>query len=153
MAYGVRDVEIDYEACMEMGRDWSSPVADVINAATEHVAEAQFLTSPVSPKGSKYSPPGHLRATIHAAMPGHHDSEGRIMGLAGTKVTRSGGGWPYPARFINMTVKATVISNPYINRRTGKPIKGRKKTFRSAHNTFILDALESLRGWVYRTDR
>lgn len=148
MAYGVRDVEIDYEAINEMARSWNSPCGTIIRAATEHVESTMRATAPVSGKGSRYSPPGHLKSTVRTAVPDHHNADGVILGLAGVGVNRSGGSYPYAARFINM-FPATIISNPYIDRRTGLPIRGRKKTYRPAHNLFLVESLFSLSGWTY----
>lgn len=140
---------VNEEAILQMGMDWTSPVGEIIRAATEHVVNAQTGMAPVSPIGSRYAPPGYLRSRIHAANPDHFDDEGRIMGLAGVAVNRSGGAWPYPLRFISMP--SGRISNPYINRKTGRPLSNKPRTYRASANYFIRNALLSLEGWLFHT--
>jgi hypothetical protein len=142
-------VEINEAAIMEMARNWDSPVGTIIIAATEHVADYMQMTAPVSPVGSQYAPRGFLKSTIGAAEPTHYDDEGRIMGLAGTHTNRTGGGYPYPLSFIFNTSGRT--SNPYMSRRTHKPIPGRRRTYRAATNAFIKEAVNSLASFIYRT--
>lgn len=131
-------VEISEAAVLAMYCDTDpyGPIGRIIQAATERVGDYQQLTAPVSPVGSKYAPPGFLRSATGAAQELHTDpATGFVIGYAGTRTNRHGGGFPYPLAF---------ISNP-----AGRTRNRGGKSWRAAVNRYIQRALNSLESFVY----
>jgi hypothetical protein len=127
-------VDIDLKAIDEMARRWDSPVGEIIRDATSHVEDTQRILAPASLRGSRYSPPGHLKRTIREAEPVHFDDAGYILGLSGTATVRHGGSWPYALAF---------ISND-----AGRTANRGRRSYRRAENRFIENALNSLDTFV-----
>lgn len=120
-----------------MSRDWSSPVGEIIRAATERVADYQRFAAPVSPVGSKFAPPGFTKSAITEAEPVHYGDDGRILGLAGSRTNKHGGAYPYPIAFFSNAAGSTWNRGHRSKRR--------------ADNRFLTEALQSLASFVYRT--
>jgi hypothetical protein len=128
-------VVIDEAAIAAMARSWDSPVGEAVMAATERVEDWQRFTAPISPRGSRYAPPGFLKSRITSAEPVHHDADNVILGLAGTRTNRHGGAYSYPLAFISSDSGWTANRG------------GRSK--RRAANRFITDAIAALDSFVY----
>jgi hypothetical protein len=79
-----------------MFSDPDGPVADIIREATERVGEAAKAMAPVSPRGSRYSPPGKLKAGTGAEADLRTDAES-VYGRVNTP--------SYPYDFIKGTTQ------------------------------------------------
>jgi|SRR5579859_8294403 len=76
-------VTIDEAAVRALFSDWDGPVGDAIERATREVEDTAKILAPVSPTGSKLSPPGALKASTRQSLERHYDDNGFCMGLVG----------------------------------------------------------------------
>ena len=85
---------MDDAAIQAMFTDWNSDVGVYISDLTERVHAAAVATAPVSPRGSKYAPPGFLRTRV-AQTHKQADDTGYVLGLVGVPL-RAGSRYPLP---------------------------------------------------------
>lgn len=117
-------VNIDEGAVEAMFRDWSSPVGLYIADLTQRAEDTAKVIAPVSPKGSKYAPPGYLKSRIVGTTEHYTDDKGYVLGLVGIPL-RAGSRYPYP----------------FVNNPSGKTWNKGHRTFRRAMAKFLNEAL------------
>lgn len=125
-------VVMDEAAIHAMASDWTSPVGQYIERLTEEVFGAAKVTAPVSPRGSKYAPPGYLRGRVNIAH--QHQPDGVLLGMVGVPIKGGRGGNRYPLMFICNLRGSTRNANQYGH-----------YGYRVAQNYFLLRALQSIR--------
>jgi hypothetical protein len=103
-------VDIDPAAVRELFSDWNSPVGQAVGEVTSIVHDLAQAMAPVSAQGSKFSPPGHLKAFTRESAEHHYDDEGFVQGLVGAP--------QYPFNFI--ASHAGYTHNPRSGRRPGR---------------------------------
>lgn len=125
-------VDIDQGAVDAMFRDWSNDIGRYIADLTARTEVVARIAAPVSPRGSKYAPPGYLKTRIAAAH--KHNPDGTILGLVGVPL-RSGSRYPLP-----------FVSNPSGRTRNANRVRGvvRHYGYRPAAAKFLSEALATV---------
>jgi hypothetical protein len=104
-------VTVDPAAVRDLFRDWNGPVGQAVDEVTREVAEIARELAPVSPVGSRFAPPGYLRANTRTSAEHHYDeTTGEVLGLVGAPV--------YPFAFISNDKGFT--HNPRSGKRAGR---------------------------------
>jgi hypothetical protein len=128
-------VNFDQGAIDAMCSDWDSGIGRYIAGRVTEVEAAAKSLAPVSAEGSKYAPPGYLKASVHAAY--SHGPDGSVLGLVGVPLGTRGG--RYPLNF---------VANPRGATRNANRVDGviRHYGFRPAADRFLTAALHSVMG-------
>lgn len=103
-------VHIDPAAVREIFHDWNGPVGEAVEQVTREVVDIARALAPVSPVGSKFAPPGFLKAGTRTSAEHHYDDQGQVLGLVGAP--------QYPFNFI--ASHAGITANPRSGRRRGR---------------------------------
>jgi hypothetical protein len=127
-------VDMNQSAIDAMVSDWSSPVGLYIERLATEVQQVAKDMAPVSPRGSKYAPPGYLRSRVHLAH--QHRPDGTVFGMVGVPLSK---GSRYPLPFVDNPRGATRNANKAGGRT-------RRYGYRRAADRFLLDALNSVMG-------
>lgn len=104
-------VDVDPAAVGELFRDWNGPVGDAVQQVTAEVVDLARSMAPVSRVGSKFAPPGFLKAFTRESLEHHYSEDGTtILGLAGAP--------QYPFNFI--ASHSGYTANPRAGKRPGR---------------------------------
>jgi hypothetical protein len=123
----VGDFNLDPEAIREWARE-SPELRNRLSDISDEIADLARVTAPVSPRGSKYSPPGSFKATGFLSTV-RDDSDGIPYGLSKEKA--------YPGAFLGNSSRRT---------RNANRIRGVVKHYgwRSATRLFLHEAVTSV---------
>lgn len=122
---GAARVDVDDRAVRELFADWSGPVGEAIDAVAGEIEVIAEFLAPVSVKGSKFSPPGHLKEFTRKSVGHHYGDDGFVLGLVGAPV--------YPFAFV-----ANFKSRKGFTRNRGG------RTVRRGDNDYLRTAEESI---------
>lgn len=78
------NVVVDPQALYDLLHDPAGPVGDILRDIGDQVAAEAVLTAPVSPRGSRYSPPGELKAETRRSYEVHVDDNGELIVFVGS---------------------------------------------------------------------
>ena len=129
MAREIR-VDVDPAAVRELMSDWNGPVGQAVEQVTAEIEDIARFLAPVGRKGSKFSPPGHLKTWTRQSVEHHYAPDGTVQGLVGAPV--------YPFAFIsNFRSHKGYTVNPRSARHPGRV------TTRRADNDYLSRAIEA----------
>jgi len=113
-----------------MFSSWDGPVGQAVQEVTDEIEWLARLAAPVSPVGSKFSPPGTLKVLTRTSVEHHYTDDGHVFGLIGAPV--------YPFAFISNFRSGKGFT---WNARSGKH-PGRR-SFRKADDNYLQRAIDA----------
>ena len=102
---------VDDRAVRDLFTSWDSAVGEAVQEVVDEIEAIAFAAAPISEVGSKFSPPGHLKAFTRQSIEHHYDdATGEVLGLIGAPA--------FPYSFI--ASKSGFTHNPRSGRHPGR---------------------------------